>query len=169
MGLPMLTRSDPDYFALYVGNYILGGGGFVSRLYKGVREERGLAYSVYSVLQPYGARGPLVVGLQTENRQADGALATTRAIVESFVQEGPTEGELRAAKKGISGGFALRTDSNLKILDEVAALAFYKLPLDWLDTFVAKVQSVTVAEIRAVFRKRVSPDRITTVVVGAGS
>jgi zinc protease len=167
LGVPAMSRSDPEYFAFYVGNYILGGGGFVSRLYKGVREERGLAYSVYSTLQAYGARGPLVVGLQTERTQAEGALATTRQILERFVSQGPTERELLSAKKGIAGGFALRTDSNLRILDEVAQLGFYRLPLDWLDGFVPNVQKVTAAQVRNAFAKRVDAAQVITVIVGA--
>jgi zinc protease len=167
LGVPAVTRSDPHYFALYLGNYVLGGSGFVSRLYRAVREERGLAYSVHSYLQPYAVPGPFVLGLQTERSQTEQALATARAVLERFVSQGPTDAELRAAKKSIARGFALRTDSNRKILNEVAAIGFYRLPLDWLDRFVDRVHSVTAAQVRSAFTEHVHPSPLSGVIVGA--
>jgi zinc protease len=167
LGAPALARQDPDYFALYLGNYVLGGGGFVSRLYRAVREERGLVYSVYSYFQPLAVRGPFLLGLQTERRQTDEALSTVREVLQRFVAQGPTERELQAAKRGIAGGFALRTDSNLKILNEVTQIGFYGLPLDWLERFVPSVQKLSVTEVRKAFAKHVDPAMLTTVIVGA--
>ena len=167
IGAPGIRRGDPDYFPLFVGNYVLGGGGFVSRLFRAVREDRGLAYSVASYFMPYAVRGPFVLGLQTERSQTEQALATAQQVLDRFVSQGPTEAELRAAKKAIAGGFALRTDSNRKILNEVAVIGFYRLPLDWLDRFVPSVEKLTAAQVRAAFAKRIDPKRLSGVIVGA--
>lgn len=161
-----VTRGDPDYFPLYVGNYVLGGGGLVSRLSTEVREKRGLSYSVYSDLAPLRLPGPFLIGLQTRNAQRDQALTVARDTFKAFTQEGPTEEELQAAKKNITGGFPLRLDSNRKITDQVMAIVFYGLPLDYLETFPKCVEAVTVAEIREAFQRRLDPNRMSTVIVG---
>jgi len=167
VGQPGMRRNDPDYFPLWVGNYILGGGGFSSRLYEQVREKRGLSYSVYSYFAPYEQPGAFQVGLQTRGDQAQEALALVRSVVGDFVARGPTQEELEAAKQNIVGGFALRIDSNRKIVDYLAVIGFYQLPLDYLDTFPAKVEAVTLEQIRDAFQRRIHPDRMVTVVVGA--
>lgn len=165
MGYPGVRRDDPDYFPLYVGNYILGGGGFVSRLIEEIREKRGLAYSVYSYFLPLKQQGPFEVGLQTKKDQADEALKLVRATLDEFIAKGPTEKELAAAKQNIVGGFPLRIDSNRKIMEYLALIGFYDLPLTYLDDFVKKVDKVTVAEIRDAFKRRIKPDRMVTVIV----
>lgn len=167
MGMPVMSRHDPDYFPLLVGNYTLGGGGFVSRLTTQIREKRGLAYSVYSYFQPMAEAGPFVVGLQTKKEQADQALELVRGVVREYVAKGPTEKELRAAKDNIVGGFPLRLDSNKKIVEYLAVIGFYRLPLSFLDDYVGKVEKVSVADIRRAWQRRVSPDLFDTVVVGA--
>lgn len=167
MGMPAITRADPDYFALYVGNYVLGGGGFVSRLYNEVREKRGLAYSVYSSFRPRRQAGPFVVGLQTRKDQTDEALAVVRETIARFVADGPTEEELAAAKANLVGGFALRLDSNARILGELALIAGEGLDLDWLESWTDRVQSVTREAVRDAFRRRIQPDLFSTVIVGA--
>jgi len=168
LGLPAMTRSDPDYFPLLVGNYVLGGGGFVSRLYMEVREKRGYAYSVYSYLLPLAQPGPFQIGLQTKNEQAEEALARVRTVLDGFLAQGPSAAELKAAKQNLMGGFALRIDSNRKLLDYVAVIGYYQLPLTWLDDFTAKVEKVSVAEIRAAFARHLRPENLVTVVVGGG-
>ncbi len=167
MGEPGMTRTDPDYFTLYVGNYVLGGGGFVSRLMDVVREKNGMAYSIYSYFLPQQQAGLFEIGLQTKKDQADQALAMVRSTVDRFIQDGPTEQELQAAKDNIIGGFPLRIDSNRKILEYLGIIGFYHLPLTYLDDFTGKVQMVTVGEIRDAFRRRVHPDAMATVMVGA--
>ncbi len=167
MGAPGMSRTDPDYFTLYVGNYVLGGGGFVSRLVTEVREKRGMAYSVYSYFIPLQQPGPLQIGLQTKKEQADDALKMVRATLREFVEKGPTEKELAAAKDNIIGGFALRIDSNKKILEYLSVIGFYGLSLTYLDDFTGKVEKVTVAQIRDAFKRRVNPDAMATVIVGA--
>ena len=168
MGQTGMRRGDPDYFPLYVGNYTLGGGGLVSRLSSEVREKQGLSYSVYSYFLPLRKAGPMVVGLQTKNEQRDQALKLVRKVIADFVATGPTEEELSAAKKHITGAFPLRLDSNAKIAENLAVIAFYDLPLTYLDDFIPSVEAVTGEQIRKAFRQRVHPNQMVTVVVGAG-
>jgi zinc protease len=140
IGQPGYKRDDPDYFALLVGNYTLGGGGFVSRLTQEVREKRGLSYSVYSYFSPGLHAGAFTIGLQTRPDQAAQALKVSRDVLAAYVAEGPTPEELKAAKDNLIGGFALRLDSNRKLLDNVANIAWYDLPLDYLDTWTKQVE-----------------------------
>jgi hypothetical protein len=128
VGQPGIRRGDPDFFPLVVGNYILGGGGFVSRLTREVREKRGYAYSVYSYFSPQRSAGPFQIGLQTKGSQADDALKVVSETLGTFLKDGPTEGELKAAKENLVNGFALRLDSNRKMLEQVAVIGSYGLP-----------------------------------------
>ncbi len=166
IGLPALKRGDPDYFSLIVGNYSLGGGGFVSRLMKEVRDKRGYAYSVYSYFMPMAQPGPFQIGLQTKKAQVNDALNVTREVLVGFLADGPTEIELQAAKQNMVGSFPLRLDSNKKILENVAVIGFYGLPLDYLDHYAENVDKVTVAEIKAAFARHVKLENMVTVVVG---
>jgi zinc protease len=166
MGQIGIARKDTDYFPLYVGNHVLGGGGFDSRMVEEVRQKRGYAYSAYSYFFPMELPGPLVIGLQTKNSQAGEALKVARETVAKFVAEGPTEAELKQAKNNLVGGFPLRIDSNKKILDYLRAIGFYQLPLNYLDTWVDNVEAVTLEQIRDAFKRRVNPDKLTVVVVG---
>ncbi len=166
LGYPGVKRGDVDYFPLYVGNYILGGGGFVSRLTEEVREKRGLVYSVYSYFMPMAELGPFQIGLQTKRDQAEEALKLVRETLAKFIAGGVTEAELNAAKQNITGGFPLRLDSNAKILDYLAVIGFYKLPLTYLDDFNANVKKVTTTQIKDAFARRIDPNKMVTVVVG---
>jgi len=168
MGAPGISRTDPDYFPLYVGNYVLGGGGLVSRLNEQIREKRGLSYSVYSYFAPMARRGPFVLGLQTRNDKASEALGLMKKVLDGYVKNGPTAKEVEAAKKNITGGFPLRVDTNAKIVEYLAMIGYYHLPLDYLKTFNRKVQAVTRKQIHAAFERRVHPDRMVTVIVGGG-
>jgi zinc protease len=167
IGAPALKRGDPDYFPLMVGNYVLGGGGFVSRLMREVREKRGLAYSVYSYFMPLKDEGPFQIGLQTKKEQSAEAMEIVKRVVADYVANGPTPAELKAAKDNLVGGFSLRIDNNRKLLDNLSMVGFYGLPLDYLDTWTANVEKVTVAQIKADFAKRVKPDALASVVVGS--
>ncbi len=166
LGQPGMHRGDPDYFALYVGNHILGGSGLVSLLSDEVREKRGLSYSVYSYFSPMRADGPFVMGAQTKNDQAKLALDVIRKTLNDYIQRGPTDAELKAAKQNITGGFPLNISSNGKIVEYISMIGFYKLPLDHLDTFVSKVNAVTKEQIKDAFKRRLHPDKFVTVVVG---
>ena len=167
IGAPGIRRDDPDYFPLFVGNYVLGGGGFVSRITEEVRQKRGLAYSAYSSFSPLKQQGPFVIGMQTQREQVEEALKVVRNTLREFLAEGPTEQELKAAKQNLIGGFPLRIDSNRKIHGYLALIGFYRLPLTYLDDFVKNVEQVTVADIRSAFARRLDPERMVTVVVGA--
>jgi zinc protease len=167
VGQPAIARNDPDFFPLFVGNYTLGGGGFVSRLTTEVREKRGLSYSVYSYFAPGLHAGAFQIGLSTRPDQAAQALGVARQVLSDFVAQGPTEAELQAAKDFLIKGFALRIDSNRKLLDNVANIAWHGLPLDYLDTWTQQVQAVTTADIRRAFQRVIQPERMVTVVVGA--
>lgn len=165
VGLPAIGRTDPDYFALLVGNYTLGGGGFVSRLMKEVREKRGYAYSVYSYFAPRVLAGPFEIGLQTKRDQAQAALRVVEDVLGEFLAKGPTEQELAAAKKNLIDGQALRIDSNAKLLGYLSLIGFYGLPLDYLDQFPRKVEAVTRDDVKAAFRRHVKPEHLVTVIV----
>ncbi len=169
VGQPALSRNDPDYFALHVGNYILGGGGFVSRLTAEIREKRGLSYSTFSYFAPMRQSGPFIMGLQTRNDQADEALKLLNETLKEFINNGPTADELKAATQNITGGFALGLDSNAKIIDNIAAIGFYQLPLDYLDSYTSKVDAVTIEQIRDAFKRRLQPDNMVTIMVGGSS
>ena len=166
IGQPGFARRDPDFLALLVGNHILGGGGFTSRLTHEVREKRGLSYSVYSGFAPGLHAGAFTIGLQTRPDQAAQAVQVSRDVLARFVREGPTEAELRAAKDNLIGGFALRIDSNRKLLGNVANIAWNDLPLDYLDHWTKRVEALTVADIRAAMARKLQPERMVTVVVG---
>ena len=169
VGQPGMKRGDSDYFSLYVGNHILGGGGMVSRLFEEVREKRGLSYSAYSYFSPMLFKGPFTAGLQTKTDQADEAISVLLENIKNYIEQGPTEEELIAAKKNITGGYPLRIDSNSKILNYVVVIGYYKLPLDYLETFNNNVEAVTIDSIKDAFKRRLSPDKLVMVKVGASS
>jgi zinc protease len=166
MGYPGIKRTDPDYFPLVVGNYILGGGGFVSRLTEEVREKRALVYSVSSYFLPMRDMGPYRIALQTRKDQTNEALQVVRDTIKNFIDNGPTEQELDNAKRNLMGGFPLRIDSNKKILEFLEVIGFYNLPLTFLDDYVKHVERVSVADIKDAFKRRIVPDHMVTVVVG---
>jgi zinc protease len=166
MGQPGYKRNDPDFFALLVGNHILGGGGFVSRLTEQVREKRGLSYSVYSTFAPGLHAGAFMVGLQTRPDQAAQAVAVAQDVVQDFVRQGPSEAELQAAKSNLVGGFALRIDSNRKLLANVANIAWNGLPLDYLSHWTGYIERVSAADVQRAMARVLQPERMVTVVVG---
>lgn len=166
LGMPVMSRKDPDYFPLYVGNHVLGGSGLVSMITREVREERGLAYSAYSYFSPMREPGPFVIGLQTKNAQAQQAEAVVRETLAGFLENGPSAEDLERSKQNITGGFPLRVASNRNIVQYLAMLGFYDLPLNYLDTFVDSINAVTAEQIRDAFQRRIDPDKLATVVVG---
>lgn len=168
LGMPGLARQDADYFPLLVGNYILGGGGFVSRLTKEVREKKGYAYDVHSYFLPLQQPGPFQIGLQTKRSQSGEALKLVNSVLADFLAHGPTEAEVRAAKRNLVDGFALRIDSNKKLLEYLAVIGFYQLPLDWLEHYPKAVEKVTAAQIKDAYARRIKPEHLVTVVVAGG-
>ena len=163
LGMPSVARDDPEQIALQVGNYTLGGGGFVSLLTKAVREDRGYAYSVYSYFDPKLVAGPFTIGLETKRSQADDALKVVDQVLKDFVSKGPTPAQLKAAQDNIAGGFALRIDSNSKLAANLNVMAFYGLPTDWLEQYPVRVRALTAEQVRDAFRKHVMPDGLVTV------
>jgi len=167
IGSPGVARADPDYIALYVGNFVLGGGGFVSRITEEVRQKRGLAYSASSYFYPLLRKGPFVISMQTRSDQAGEALKVARATLAAFMKNGPTAEELEGAKRNIVDGFPLRIDSNRKILGYLSVIGFYDLPLTYLDDFTHNIDKVTIAQIRDAFKRHIDPQAMATVIVGA--
>lgn len=166
MGMPAVKRGDPDFFSLTVGNYILGGGGFSSRLMQEVREKRGLTYGVYSSFSPMIQKGPFLIGLQTEKKQADAALKVVNSTLDNFLKNGPTQAELKAAKDHLVNSFAMKMDNNRKILDLVSMIGYYRLPVNYLDTWTDNIRKVTVKDVQKAFHQKVIENELVTVVVG---
>lgn len=155
-GMPLINRQDPDLFPLLVGNYILGGGGFESRLTKVIRVENGFAYSVYSTFVPLRDRGAWWINMQTRADQTQAALNLLQKTVIDFVRQGPSARELADAQKFLVSSYPLRFDSNRKILEQVSMVALYDLPLDYLDTWTQKVSAVTREDIVQAFTRKFS-------------
>jgi zinc protease len=166
LGQVGIPRGDPDYFSLYLGNHVLGGNGLVSRLAEEVREKRGLSYSTYSYFVPMRRAGPFVMGLQTRIDQVEQAVQVMQDTLRDFVSNGPTPENLDAARQNITGGFALRLDSNGKIVQYLAMIGFYNLPLDYLENFPGKIEAVSQEQVNAALRRRIDPDQLLTVIVG---
>jgi zinc protease len=167
MGMTAVTRSNPDYFPLLVGNYVLGGGGFVSRLMSEVREKRGLAYSVFSYFAPGKDVGIFQAGLQTKNDQAALALEVMSTTIAQFIADGPTQSELDAAKSNLVNGYPLRIDNNRKLLDNVSSIAWNRLPLDTMEIWTKQVEAVSLDQVTTAFQKYLAMDRMKIVVLGA--
>lgn len=167
MGMTAVARNNPDYFPLLVGNYVLGGGGFVSRLMAEVREKRGLAYSVFSYFIPGKENGIFQAGLQTKSDQAALALEVMSSTTAQFIADGPTPSELVAAKANLVNGYPLRIDNNRKLLDNVSSIAWNDLPLDTMDVWAKQVEAVTLDQVNAAFKKYLAMDRMKIVVLGA--
>ena len=166
LGQPGMRRGDDDYFALYIGNHILGGSGLTSRISDEIREKRGLSYSAYSYFSPMAAEGPYLLSVQTKTESKEEALNVLRATLARFIADGPTDKELVASQKNITGGFALNVDSNKDILGYIAMIGFYQLPLDYLDRFIERVNAVTVEQIHDAFKRRIHPDKMVLITVG---
>lgn len=161
-----ISHKDPNYFPFLVGNYILGGGSLVSRLAVEVREQRGLTYGVVSQFLPMPGDGPFLVSFATQNKQAKDALQVTREILTQFLRNGPSEEELTAAKQYLSGSFPLSLSSNSNIATMLLNITFYQLPDDYLDTYVARIETVSAAEIKEAFAKLIKPETMLLVAVG---
>jgi len=167
MGMTAVTRNNPDYFPLLVGNYILGGGGFVSRLMSEVREKRGLAYSVFSYFSPGKDAGIFQAGLQTKSDQGSLALEVMSQTIANFIANGPTVSELLAAKANLVNGYPLRIDNNRKLLDNVSSIVWNDLPLNTMEIWTQQVEAVTLDQVTAAFQKYLAMDRMKIVVLGA--
>ena len=161
-----IRRGDPDHFTLYTGNHVLGGSGFTSRLLKEIRVERGLAYSAYSYFFPLQVSGPFVLGLQTRSDQAQQAVDISLQVIEQFTSTGPTEEELQLAKNSIIGSFPLRIDNNRDILGYLSLIGYYKLPLDYLDTFIERISNISQKDVRTAYQQRLQSHDMVKIIVG---
>ena len=166
LGMPLLQRHDPDYYPLLVGNYILGGGGFDSRLMKVLRDQHGLTYGVSSYMSPLREAGPFVIQLATEKKNADKAANLIDSVVQQFITQGPTAEELTQAKNHLIGGFPLRLDNNRKLLDYAAVIGFYGLPDDFLSAYTQRIAAVSREQIQQAFARRVASQQWQRVMVG---
>ncbi len=165
-GMPGLKRSDPDFYAAYLMNHVLGGGSFTSRLYGEVREKRGLAYSVYSYLSTLDRAGLVAGGVASANERVAEAIEVIRGELSRLREEGITEDELRDAKTYINGAYPLRLDSNTSIARSLVAIQLEDLGIDYMDRRSSYIDAVTTEDIRRVARRLIRPDELIIVVVG---
>ncbi|AGZ33110.1 insulinase family protein [Pseudomonas sp. SWI6] len=161
-----IDRQDPDWPALSLGNQILGGGAFGTRLMSEVREKRGLTYGVYSVFSPMQVRGPFMINLQTRAELSEGTLKLVQDILAEYLKNGPTQQELDDAKRELAGSFPLSNASNASIVGQLGAIGFYNLPLTWLEDFMQQSQALTVEQVKAAMNKHLSADKLVIVTAG---
>lgn len=166
-GEPGIERDDPDWYALYVVNHILGGGDFSARLTEEVRVKRGLAYSVWSALMPLRHGGLILGGVATENSHVAQSIAIIRAEWQRMHDDGPTAQELADAKTYLTGSFALNLDSTARIAALLVSIQRDGLGIDYLDRRNALIDAVTLADARRVARRWLDPAKLSFVVIGA--
>ncbi len=163
---PGILRNDPDFYTAYVLNYVLGGGGFVSRLYEEVREKRGLAYSVYSYLMPLDNAGVVMGGAATANARVAESIATVRDVWKNFAEQGPTAKELEDAKTYLTGAFPLRFTSSAAIADMLVGMQEENLGIDYIDKRNGYIEAVTLEDARRVAKELYQPEKLTFAVAG---
>jgi zinc protease len=163
------TRDDPDWYAMQVMNYILGGGGFSSRMMASIRTEAGLAYSVYSYFVPGKVPGSFQVVLQTKSASTADALARLEKEIARVRSEPVSDDELSAAKKYLTGSFPLRFDSNGEMVSFYSQIEYYGIGLDYPARYDGLINSVTQDDVLRVARKYLHPDQAILVVVGKQS
>ena len=161
-----IERENPDYYAAYVMNYILGGGGFTSRLMDNIRDNKGLAYDVHSYFAPMKYSGYFNVGVQTKNESAKVAIEEVLKEMERIRSVPVTDKELEDAKAYLTGSFPLKLDTNKKIAGMLTAIEFFNLGLDYPDKYPKMINALTKDDILKVARKYLNPDNYTMVVVG---
>ena len=166
LGNQATWRGNPDHVALYVGNMVLGGGGFASILTDEVRQKRGYVYGIGSGFSAMASGGPFQVSFKTANENADDALSLTLKLIDDFVESGPTETQLEEARTSILGSFALGTADNSDIIGQLGAIGFYDLPLDYLQWFNQQVQNVTTNDIREAFQRHLVPANLAIISIG---
>ena len=161
-----IARDDPDYYVAYTVNYILGGGGFASRLYEEVREKRGLAYSVYSYLYPLDHSALVLGGVATQNSRVAESLDLIRQEWKRMAESGPTADELRDAKTYLTGSFPLRFSSSNRIAGMLVGMQTENLGIDYLDRRNSFIEAITAEDARRVARRLYNESALTVVVVG---
>lgn len=165
-----ISRRNPDYYSARVMNFILGGGGFSSRLLKEIRSTRGLAYSVWSYF--YGgenSRGGFMTGGETKSASSYEFIQATRDIMRRMIERGVTEKELTLAKESITNSFVFGFDKDAKIVSKYLWLDYYNLPEDYLETFIGGIRNVTRRDVKASAAKYLHPDEMIILAVGDAS
>ncbi len=165
-GLGAMARKDPDFMTAFTMNQILGGGGFASRLMEEVREKRGLAYSVYSYVQPFKHSSLFAGGVATKNESIAQSLDVIRSELKRMAESGPTDAELENAKKYLTGSYALRFDSNVKIASQLLGIQVEDLGLDYVDKRNSQIEAVTRADVKRVAQRLLKTDDLIVTVVG---
>lgn len=160
-----ISRDNPDYYAVSVMNYILGGGGFSSRLMQSIRDEMGLAYDVHSFFTSNKEAGMFQVEVQTKNESANTAIDEILRQIERIKKENISDQELSDAKSYLTGSFPRRLDTNRKIADFLASVEFYNLGLDYVEKYPDYINSVTKDDILRVALKYLDPGNYVLVVV----
>jgi len=161
-----IHRTDPDWLAAIVVNHVFGGGVFSSRLFREVREKRGLAYSVHSQLAAFDRAPVFVGGTSTKNERAAESLAIIEAEIASLAEHGPTEEELVIAKKYLVGSYALRFDTSTKLAGQLVHVQVDELGMDYMDRRNALVEAVTLEDAKRTAKRLFGDGRIFTTVVG---
>lgn len=161
-----IDHHTPNYFPLILGNYILGGGSLVSRLAVEVREKKGLTYGIDSQFAAMPGEGPFLISLSTRNDQTQQAIDMVRNILNTYINQGPSDQELLAAKQYLTGSFPLSLASNRSIATLLLRMTFYNLPENYLDTYISRIQAVTKDQIKEAFKEQVHPDKLLLVTVG---
>jgi zinc protease len=161
-----IKRDDPDWYAAYVMNYILGGGGFSSWLTEEVREKRGLAYSVYSYLEPFRHAGIIIGGVATQNARMGESVKLIREQWARMRDQGPSEQELADAKTYLVGSFPLMLDSTTSIANLLVTLQLDHLGIDYLDRRAALIEAVTMDDVRRAAKRLLDPQALAFVIVG---
>ena len=168
IGGPGIARNDPDFIPAYVLNHILGGGSFSSRLYREVREVRGLAYSVYSTLIPLDHTALFVAGTATRTDRADEALQVIQEEIRRMAETGPTDEELASAKSYLQGSFPLRFDTSSKIASQLVQLQVDDLGIDYIVKRNGLIEAVTMEQVKRVAKRILDAGMLVTV-VGRGT
>jgi len=165
MGHLGISRGNPDYYAVMIMNYILGGGGFSSRLMDNIRDNKGLAYDVHSMFSAQKEPGAFTVGIQTKNESANDVIAEVFKEIRRIQTEPVSDSELADAKAYLTGSFPLRMDTYAKIAGMLASIEIYNLGLDYPQKYPGLINSVTKEDILRVAKKYLHPDRMVIVVV----
>lgn len=166
MGFQGINRTSPDYPALYVASYIFGGGGLSSILMEQLREQQGLVYGAFSSPNTGSFGGSFIISTQTRAAEADRTASEIKRLLHDFLSQGPTEQQLRDAKKTIASSFLEATASNAALAQQFSEIAFYNLPNDELDRFLVTIEQLTTADIKKVLDKVIFPERMVMVTAG---
>ena len=161
-----LKRADPDFVPAFVLNHILGGGSFSSRLYREVREKRGLAYSVYSYLAPMQHAGLFIGGVSTRNDRAAESLAIILGEIRQIAAEGPSEEELAKAKSYLIGSYPLRFDTSGKIAGQLLEIQLDNLGIDYIDRRNALIAEVTAEAVKRAASRFLTDAKMLVTLVG---